>query len=152
MKLKTEISPGYEEEVIIRAPAETDGVRRLRSLIEEAILYGEGIGLYDSGKEYYLPYREILFFEASGGKVYAHTGNGVYISQLNLTELCGVLPAYFARASKSCLINAMRVYSLNRSPTGVGEAEFTRSPKKAYVSRMYYKEVKETVEEMRTKK
>ena len=152
MKLKIEISPGCEEEIIIRAPEANEKIQRLRRLIEDELGRAGELTLHDAGKEYYLPYSEILFFEANAGKVYAHTDKAFYVCQMSLTELCGVLPRSFARASKSCLINTAAVYSVRRSPTGIGEVEFISGKKKVYISRMYYKTVKEIIEETRLKK
>ena len=149
MKLKIEISEGNAEEIIIRAPAATDEVRRLQRLIESELEKQGEIALHDGGREYYVPYGSVLFFETCGGKTYAHTDKALYVCQMNLTELCAILPDTFVRASKSCLINAAAVGSVTRSPTGVGEAGFTASKKTAYISRMYYKAVKEKIKETR---
>ena len=152
MKFKIEISPGCEEEIILRAPEATERIRRLQSVIENALEKPGELMLYDAGKEYYIPYSEIIFFEANAGRVYAHTDKAFYVCPMSLSELCEVLPRSFARASKSCLLNTAAVYSITRSPTGVGEAEFVSTRKKAYISRMYYKTVRETIIETRLEK
>lgn len=152
MKLKIEISPGCEEEIVIRAPEMNGRIYRLQSAIESALERSDALALYDAGKEYYIPYGQIIFFEANAGRVFAHTDKAFYLCPLSLAELCETLPRTFVRASKSCLINTAAVYSITRSPTGVGEAEFVSTKKKAYISRMYYKTVRETIMETRLKK
>ena len=119
MKIRIEIDPDAEREVIIRTPAIDD---------------------------------EILFFEVSGERTYAHTAKECYTTAQRLFELEGILPGTFCRASKSVLLNTMKVRSLTRSPTGVGEASFSGSEKKAFISRMYYKAVRDVIEEVRLKK
>ena len=152
MKLKIEISPDQDEEIIIRVKAADERLRRMQSVVSNVLDSPGVLALYDSGKEYFIPYEQILFFECGGGRVYAHTAGAFYSCPQSLSELCGILPASFTRASKSCLINAAAVYSITRSPTGVGEVGFVSGGKKAYVSRMYYKSVKETIEETRLKR
>ena len=151
MKLKIEISPDREEEIIVRVRSADEKLRRIQSVISNLLSSPGVLALYDSGKEYYIPYEQILFFESSGGKVYAHTDKAFYTCPQSLTELTGILPASFARASKGCLINTAAVFSITRSPTGVGEVGFISGGKKAYISRLYYKSVKETIDETRLK-
>ena len=54
MKFKIEISPGCEEEIILRAPEATERIRRLQSVIENALEKPGELMLYDAGKEYYV--------------------------------------------------------------------------------------------------
>ena len=103
MKLKIEISPGCEEEIIIRAPEANEKIQRLRRIIEDELGRAGELTLHDAGKEYYIPYSDIIFFEANAGRVYAHTDKAFYVCPMSLTELCGILPRSFARASKSCM-------------------------------------------------
>lgn len=152
MKLKIEISPDQDEEIIIRVKTADERLRRMQSVISNVLESPGALALYDSGKEYYINYDRILYFESSGGKVYAHTDKAFYTCPQSLSELCGILPASFVRASKSCLINAAAVYSVTRSPAGIGEVGFVSGGKKAYISRMYYKTVKETIDETRLKR
>ncbi|MBQ1846721.1 MAG: LytTR family transcriptional regulator [Clostridia bacterium] len=152
MKLKIEIAPDREEEITVRVKQADERLRRIQSVISNVLESPGVLALYDSGKEYYIPYGKILFFEAGGGRIYAHTADAFYFCPQSLSELCGILPGTFARASKSCLINTAAVYSITRSPTGVGEVGFVSTGKKAYISRMYYKSVKETIEETRLKR
>lgn len=152
MKLKIEIEPGSEREVILRAPTADDEVRRIQNAIEKAMSSTGEIALKSFAGEIFVPYSEIYFFEVSGEKVYAHTSSNCYGCAMNLTELAEILPRSFCRATKSSLINTMKIRSITRSPTGVGEATFNGTEKAAFISRMYYKTVRNVIEEMRLKR
>ena len=84
-------------------------------------------------------------------KVYAHTKTACYICPMSIAALAAFLPRSFCRASKSTIINVMKIRSISRSPTGVGEVAFNGTEKKAFISRNYYKVVREIIEETRLK-
>ncbi|MGI6265254.1 MAG: LytTR family DNA-binding domain-containing protein [Acutalibacteraceae bacterium] len=149
MKLKIEIDPDQPEELILRAPALTDQVRRIRQALETALSRPAEIALRRGDEEVYLPYAALLFFEVSDERVWAHDAADRYACSLRLHELAAILPRGFTRASKSCLINTARVRSISRSPTGVSLATFADSDKTVYISRMYYKTVRDVIEETR---
>ena len=151
MKLRIEISPGAEREVVIKAPELDDEVRRLQTAVEKASSSGE-IALRSGDGEVFIPVSEIYFFEVSDDKTFAHTAKDCFVCQMRLFELLETLPRTFCRASKSSLVNVMKIRSLSRSPTGVGEAAFSGTEKKTYISRMYFKPVREIIEEMRLRK
>ena len=151
MKIKIEIDPDSQKEIIIRAPAIDDEVRRIEEALERAMSSPGEIALKSVSGEIFVPYSEIFFFEVSGDKVYAHTKLNCYVCPMRLTELTEILPRYFCRASKSSMINVMKIRSIVRSPTGVGEVSFNGTEKKAFISRMYYKVVREIIEETRLK-
>ena len=151
MKSRIEIDPDAEREVIIRAPEIDDEILKIQSAVERASSTGE-IALRCGSGEIFVRHGEILFFEVSGERTFAHTAKECYTTPLRLLELEGILPGTFCRASKSVLLNTMKVRSLTRSPTGVGEASFSGSEKTAFISRMYYKSVRDVIEEVRLKK
>ena len=151
MKLKIEIDPNSPKELILRSPVIDDEVRRVKEALEQALSAPGEIALKSSSGEIFLPYAEILFFEVSDNKVYAHTQANCYVCPMRIAELADILPRSFCRTSKSALINVMRIRSIVRSPTGVGEVSFNGSGKKAFISRNYYKVVREIIEEMRLK-
>ena len=152
VKLKIEIDPDAPREVVIRSPEVDDEVRRIQLAFEKAISSAGEIALKATGGETFVSYSELYFFEVIDEKVYAHTKSDCFVSAMNLTELSEILPRSFCRATKSSLINTMKIRSITRSPTGVGEASFNGTEKTAFISRMYYKTVRETIEEMRLKK
>ena len=102
-----------------------------------------------SGTEYYVPIKEILFFEAFNGKVYAHTVERMYMTPYKLFELENIMPSSFVRISKSTIANIMLITSLRREIVGNGEISFRSCEKKAYFSRGYYKVLRDKIDEMR---
>ena len=149
MKLKIEIEPGLPEEVILRAPDINDTVRRVRRALEAALDRSGEISVRREGEELFLPYSAIWFFEVSDDRVYANTADDAFVCSLRLAELAELLPRTFTRASKSCIVNTARIRSIRRSPTGVSVAAFTDSEKTIYISRMYYRAVRDIIEETR---
>lgn len=151
MKLKIEIDPDSPRELILRSPVIDDEVRRVQEALEQALSAPGEIALKSMSGEIFIPYAEILFFEVSDNKVYAHTQSNCYICPMRMAELANMLPRSFCRTSKSAMINVMKIRSIVRSPTGVGEVSFSGCGKKAFISRNYYKVVREIIEEMRLK-
>ena len=151
MKVRIEIDPGFDEEVIIRAPAITDEVKRIRDALTGASGRSEELAVKNGDTECYVAYGELLFFETSGDKVWAHTSGECFLCPLRLNELIKLLPRCFTRASKSCVINTAHIRSLTRTATGIATAAFNSTEKKVYISRMYYKTVREIIEETRLK-
>ena len=152
MKLKIEIDSSLPEEVILRAPEINDTVRRVRQALDGALQLTGEIAVRCGGEELFLPYSAIYFFEVENDRVYANTANDAFICNLRLAELAELLPRAFARASKSCIVNTAKIRSLKRSPTGVCETGFSDSEKKIYISRMYYRAVRDIIEETRLSK
>lgn len=152
MKLRIEIDPDSQEEILLRAPAVTDEVRRLQTVIAEAFSRKLELALQLGERECYIPCDEILFFETTERRVSAHTAEHMYFSPLKLCELEELLPRTFVRASKSCLVNTAHIVAINHSLTGASEILFKETGKKIYASRMYYKIVHDTIEETRLRK
>lgn len=152
MKLKIEIEDGIEKELILRSPVIDDEVIRIRSALEQITSTSGEIALKTSGGEIFVSYSELYFFEVSGDKTFAHTKNDCFVCPLHLFELEDMLPRSFCRASKSILVNSAKIRSLTRSATGIGEATFAGTEKKVFISRMYFKAVREVIEEMRLHK
>ena len=151
MRVRIEIDPNGEEEVVIRAKGVSDKLQSLQSALEREWNASGEIALRKDDEEYYLPYREILYFETEGKSVVAHTKDDEFLCSLHLKELLLLLPRSFTRASKSCIANTALICSIQRSPTGVSVARFSGSEKLLYISRMYYKIVREIIEETRLK-
>ena len=152
MKLKIEIDRGLPKEVIIRAPEFDAECAAIQRAVEKALSSSGEIALRGAHGEFFVPYSELFFFEAGDDRVYAHTSSEVFTCQMRLAELEEMTPRTFCRASKSVLINTSKIRSITRSPTGVGEATFNGTAKITYISRMYFKSVREIIEETRLKK
>lgn len=149
MKIKTEISEGGDEEIIIRCRSKTDQIRNIEAILENLIMSDREMVLYIAGAEYYVPISDILFFESCDGKVFAHTKEQMFTADYKLFELENLLPSSFVRISKSTIANIMKISSLHREIVGNGEVRFVCCDKKAYFSRGYYKILRDKIDEMR---
>ena len=150
MKLKVEVSPNESEEIVIRCKSRTEKVKRIENTIEYLINEDAEKILFIGETEFYVPYKKILFFEPSQGKIFAHTKDKIFTtSEKTLGALEQSLPPYFLRASKSCIINALQISSISHNLTGPSKITFASSDKVAYASRSYYKYLKERVYSLR---
>ena len=134
MKIRIELTDG-EEELILRCRALTPEIQKAANLLQSSLDTAPELCLSLAGFEYFVSPEKILFFETEDGKVTAHTAGRTY----TLNALEAFLPAFFVRASKSCLVNVRCVLGVARNITGASEVSFQSSPKKVYVSRLYYK-------------
>ena len=142
MKIRIETDTDIEEEIVIKCRQLTPEIIRLQQMITEAAGSSRQLALFRGDTEYYIETADILFFETEGTSVMAHTAADVY-------ELEELLPASFMRISKSSIVNTDRIYSINRNLTASSAVEFQGTHKQVYVSRGYYKALKEKLEEMR---
>ena len=149
MKITTEICGDGEEEIIIRCRTRTDRIKNMEEILEKLIESDREMILTLAKAEYYVPVREILFFDAFDGKVYAHTKDRMYTCEHKLFELEEILPSFFARVSKSTIANIMLISSLRRELVGNGEIAFRGCEKKAYFSRGYYQDLRDKINKMR---
>lgn len=151
MKLRIEIGPDMPEEIVIRAPALSDEVLKVQKALNSALDHGGAIAVKKGDTENYLQFSELLYFETAGEKLVVHTPHDLFVVPYTLSQLADILPQTFVRSSKSCIINTARVRSITRSPTGIGQAFFDAEGKSAFISRMYYQIVRDTIEETRLK-
>ena len=149
MKLRIEISPEESEEIVIRCHERTENVKKLESVIENLINADAECVLYIGETDYFVPYKKILFFEASEGKIYAHTKDKMLVCNSTLSKLEDILPYYFVRSSKSCIINAMQVSAIAHNITGPSKVFFNGTQKIIYASRAYYKFLKDKILSLR---
>ena len=149
MKIRTEISPNGEEEIIIKCRERTDKIREIEYAVENALKSRGELTLYSDNTEFYINKSDILFFETSGGRIFAHTKSRIFVSHMRLFELEQIMPSYFVRVSKSAVANTRQIISLKRELTGNGEVGFRDCEKKVYFSRNYYKTLKDKIEETR---
>ncbi len=149
MRIRTETDPNGEEEIVIKCKSRNEKIILIEELIENALKSRGDLPLYNANTEYYIAKKDILFFETSDGKLYAHTKNGMYLSHNRLFEIESIMPSYFVRISKSAIVNVKLISSLRRELTGNGEIEFRDCNKKIYFSRAYYKILRDKIEEIR---
>lgn len=148
MKVRIELDPQMDEpEMIIRAPRLTEEVARLQQLILEQKMMP--LTFYKDRSEYFVDVSEILFFETDGEKIYGHTREEAYEVRQKLYELEEILPISFCRISKSTIVNAKQIYSIEKSFSGTSTVNFYQTHKQVHVSRHYYQLLKERLKEMR---
>lgn len=148
-KVRVEIDPECDEEIIIRCRNVSDEIARIESLVSSIDPCEMELEL--GNDLYFVKTEQILFFETDGSKTAAHTVDRMYYTDLKLYELEERLPKSFMRISKSCIININAVSSIHKEITGICEAFFRDTVKKVYVSRGYYKQFREKINETRLK-
>lgn len=148
-KVRLEINPDGDEEVIIKCKSLNEEVLRLQSLISDSA--SDEIELNRNGDIHFVKINSLLFFETDGTKTAAHTKSRMYYTDLKLYELEDRLPRSFMRVSKSCIANIMAISSIKREITGICEARFADTAKKICISRSYYKAFKDKINETRLK-
>ena len=150
MKIKIETDPAImENEVIIRCGKIDDSIIKMEHALTDLCNANTNFIFYQDDKEFYFPLDNILFFETESNQVYAHTKKDVYQAKYRLYELEKMLPDCFIRVSKSTILNVYHVLSIKRNLTASSEVWFEGTHKQVYVSRNYYKQLKQRLEEKR---
>ena len=149
LKIRIEMSEGVQEEVVIRCREITPELIRLQQLLSGDSDRSNQFLLYKGDTEYYLNVNDIIFFETEGNAVMAHTKNDMYETRRKLYELEELSGGRFQRISKSAIVNVDKVYSIKRNVTSSSAIEFQGTHKQIYVSRAYYKVLREKLEEKR---
>ena len=148
MKVRIELDPEMDEaEMIIRAPRLTEDLAQLQQMILDRKM--TTLTFYTDRSEYFVNVSEILFFETDGEKIYGHTREDAYEVRQKLYELEEILPITFCRISKSTIVNAKQIYSIEKSFSGTSTVNFYQTHKQVHVSRHYYQLLKERLKEMR---
>ena len=148
-KVRVDIDPECDEEIIIRCRNVSDEIARIESLVSSIDPCEMELEL--GNDLYFVKTEQILFFETDGSKTAAHTVDRMYYTDLKLYELEERLSKSFMRISKSCIINVNAVSSIHKEITGICEAFLRDTVKKVYVSRGYYKQFREKINETRLK-
>lgn len=147
MKVRIELDDSLADtELVIRVSRIDERIQKIQDALEEA---APSILFYKGNSEYFVDLAEILFFETDGAKIFAHARNEAYEVKLKLYELEELLPRYFCRISKSTIVNAKAIYSLEKSFSGTSSVQFSETHKKVHVSRHYYQLLKEKLSEVR---
>lgn len=150
MKIRLELDGSItEEEVVIRCRTLSEEVQMMQKTLADLAARNQRFVFYKGDTEYYLPLEDILFFETEGKVIFAHTGNEMYQVKYRLYELEDFLPGHFMRISKSTILNTNKVYSIQRNLTASSVVEFQNTHKQVFVSRYYYKPLKNKLEEKR---
>lgn len=150
MKVRIDLDENIsEDEVIIRCSRLDEKAQKVYDTLMELTKESKHLLLYKGNTEYYIPLNNILFFETSDSCISAHTANNVYETTYRLYELEEMLPGFFMRVSKSTILNIKRIYCISRNLTASSEVQFQNTHKQVYVSRNYYKALKDRLEEKR---
>ena len=140
MKIRIELTDGKtEDEIIIRCGRVDDRIQKIQEYILEQSSQNLSMTFYKQNEEFYFPLDDVLFFETEDEHLYAHTANDEYRIKYRLYELEEILPRHFVRASKSTIVNMTQVFSISRNLTASSLIQFKGSHKHVYVSRHYYK-------------
>ncbi len=145
MRIRIVEESDADEEIVIVCKKRDEKIKRLEWLIDDALGADAEMILTLGDTEHYVKKTSILFFETDSGRVAAHTADKMYYTGLTLGALEATLSAQFVRISKSCIVNVETVCAISKDITGRGEVLFKNTGKKAYVSRGYYKSLKERI-------
>ena len=150
MKIKIMVDKDLiEDEIVVNCKSIDANIQRLEQFISNIDPLKLNLVFHKDNKEYYFNLSSVIFFETSTNAVYAHTAKEVYEVKYRLYELEQILPQYFMRVSKSTIININQIFSINKNITSSSLVEFYGTYKQVYVSRMYLKDLCETMKERR---
>jgi len=147
VKVVVETTTDIDQPILaLRLPPDYPHREALIQALEKVTLAPATLTVSQRGQTLQLPLDQLLFIEATGHQVAAHTPTAVYRVPSSLTALSSVLPSNFIRVSKSALVNIDTVHVLTKTLTG-NLIEFDHSPKQLYASRRYYQPLKLVLEE-----
>lgn len=149
MKVRIEIDDSVtEDEVVIRCRSFDSNTARIQQALNE-LTEKSDLSFFKDNTEYFMPIDMILFFETSPTGIDAHTRDDVFTIKKKLYELEEMLPRSFMRVSKSAILNLNKVYSVEKNITASSLVRFMGTDKIVYVSRIYYKAMKQRLDERR---
>lgn len=149
MKVKLEIDPNCKEtEVKISAPKMDAEIEHLYKMLQKDKKDLNQIEAFKDNVSYYLNLSEILFFETDSKVVMAHTAKSAYQVKYKLYELEDILGSNFMRVAKSTILNLDQIHAVTRSISNC-QIQFQDSYKTVYVSRHYYRDLRNRLDERR---
>lgn len=150
MKIKIEIDNNLkEEEIIIRCKEVDSKIQKIQNAVLEISMQNKQMNFYKDGLEYYFSLNSVLFFETNNNQIDCHTENDIFQVKYKLYELENILPSNFVRVSKSTILNVNKIYSIEKNIVSSSVVHFYKTHKQIYVSRYYYKSLKEQLERRR---
>lgn len=138
-----------EDEMIIKCSNVNENIIRIQNYISNLNNRDNKFVFYKNDVEFYLELNSILFFETQDNSICAHTIDDLFETKYKLYEIEKILPNNFIRISKSTIININHIYSIEKNITSSSVVKFNKSYKQVYVSRLYFKDLKERMEEKR---
>ncbi|MBO7336798.1 MAG: LytTR family transcriptional regulator [Lachnospiraceae bacterium] len=149
MKFEIEIDENCTEPVVkVRCRELTPEVIALQKALTAPGVGSQTLVLTKGDTDYFVEASNVLFFETDEGSVSVHTVDNVYRTSLRLYELEKMFPTTFMRVSKSSIVNINKIYSISKDLSGCFIC-FKDSVKQLYVSRMFYKPLRDRMEERR---
>ncbi|MDD4111803.1 MAG: LytTR family DNA-binding domain-containing protein [Herbinix sp.] len=151
MKVRIEINENMndEDEVVIRCSKLDEIVQKVYDTVTDISKGSKHLMLYKDNVDFYIPLDSIFFFETCDSCISAHTADSVYQTTYRLYELEELLPGNYMRVSKSTIINLNHIYSISRNLTSSSAIQLRNTHKQVFVSRHYYKSLKQRLEEKR---
>lgn len=150
MRIRIELDETItDEEVLIRCRNLSEEIRLIQQAVSEVTAKEQRFVFYKGDTEYYLPLKEVLFFETDSNTICVHTKDDIYQTKYKLYELEEILPGHFMRVSKSTILNTDHIYSICRNLSAASVVQFQGTHKQVFVSRNYYKPLKCKLEEKR---
>jgi Response regulator of the LytR/AlgR family len=134
-----DVSPGEEEQIIIRCNSLSDTTLKL---ISELKMGQKKITGYQDGKITMIDPKTVYYFEGVDKKVFVYCKQAVYETKLKLYEIeSDYEHTDFFRASKSVILNISKIKSLSPAFSGRFEALLLNG-EKVVISRQYVPEFK----------
>lgn len=150
MKIHIELNPEMEEtEITIQCSELNPEIGHIQQAILDATSKRQQFIFFKGEMQYFLSLDEVIFFETSENQIQAHTLDDVYFVKYRLYELEDVLPGNFMRVSKSAILNTDKIYSITKSLASANTVSFINTHKQVFVSRYYYRALKEKLESRR---
>lgn len=147
--IKIEIDDNIsDDEILIKCREINENIKKIQKIVSDTTKQAD-IHFYKNNTEYYLSLDSVLFFETSGTSINAHTKDNFYQVKNKLYELENILPSCFVRVSKSTIINVSHIYSIEKNITSSSIVQFNSTHKQVYVSRNYYKVLKQRIDQYR---
>ena len=150
MKIRIEVIPEIEETmVIIQCKELDDTIGQIQKTISDTTTRKQSFIFFKEEREYFFPLDEIIFFETADNQIHAHTGTDVFQVKYRLYELEEILPGNFVRVSKSTILNSDRIHSITKNLASANTVAFIGTHKQVFVSRYYYRALKDKLESRR---
>ena len=150
MKFRIEFIPEEAaEEIVLYCHSLDENTKKQSEAIEAMLEDRPAIIYYKQEQEFYLPSKDVLFFETDGETVHAHTREDVFKVNYRLYQLEDILPSDFLRISKSTVCNTGQVLSLSKTLGASVLVQFFGTKKQVYASKLYAKSLKETLSKRR---
>lgn len=150
MKIRIEVIPEIgETEIVIQCREVDEAISKIQKAISDTTTRKQSFIFFKEEREYFFSLDEIVFFETADNQMHAHTGSDVFQVKYRLYELEEILPGNFMRVSKSTILNTDRIISITKNIASANTVSFTETHKQVFVSRYYYRALKDKLESRR---